>query len=190
MSTNGPLTPEEFETTMAPIYRVCREEKGATERGRQEFAATYYAILKNVDARYLRAAVVQYLATATEPWFPMPAVLLQLARDARRAERQRAIENAPDCSVCENTGLVSARPRDSRQRFSSVRCVACARGYQFAKHRPFDAATMETWREHGLRLMAPEDAPPATIPLPELSVPAAAVGSKGEQLRAIKMKGG
>lgn len=184
---NGQLTPEEFAVIMAPIYRLCREEKGGNEQGRHEFAATYFAILKNVDARYLRAAVVQYLATATEPWFPMPAVLLQLARDARRAERQRAIENAPDCPVCENTGLVSARPRDSRQRFRSLRCVACARGFQFSRHERFDAATMETWREHGLRLVGPVTAT-ATIPLPDLSVPAPAVGPKGEQLRAIKAK--
>jgi len=126
-------------------------------------AATYYAILKNVPEHLLRAAVVSYLAKATEPWFPMPAVLLDLARKAKRREQERAIERAEDCERCQNTGLVSARPIGS-ERWLCLSCV-CVRGITFASHARFDPQSMETWREHAISRME-------GLPAPEQSVKA------------------
>lgn len=165
--------PPEFAEIMAPLIRRCRTENGQFS---EDDARDYYAILKTVPLQYLAAAVAEHLKTATEPWMPMPARLLLLARDARKEHRLKAIETAPDCDTCQNTGLVCSRVRGSGKRWSSRRC-SCPRGWQFTTHARFDPQSMETWREHGRRLMGPEPVQlPAVIPLPDLGV--RAMGAK------------
>lgn len=188
-SKNEPrlLSREEFAVAMAPIYRVCREENGATEQSRAEVAETYYAILKNVPARFLRAAVVRYLARVTEPWFPMPAVLLGLARQARGEWKQKQREAAPDCPYCGRSGLVDAKLRGT-VRWECFDCF-CVHGATESKKR-FDPASMETFRAHHQSLIA-QHGPAKRLLSPEafaeqFSVPAPARKSSAQQREELK----
>ena len=79
------LTEAEFHDAIGPLVRNCSGAEFTADR-----AKDYYILLQFVPAKFLRAAVVEYLRTATEAWFPMPRVLLDLAR--RRSVRTRSEE--------------------------------------------------------------------------------------------------
>src|SRR5690348_15925253 len=96
--------PPWFGEALAPLVRNCRGDAFTEEQ-----AKDYWVILRTVPEQFLKAAVVDYLRNATEPWMPMPKVLWDLAKKARRTATIRAIAAAPDCRTCGNTGLVSAR---------------------------------------------------------------------------------
>lgn len=188
-SKNEPrlLSREEFAVAMAPIYRVCREENGATDRSRAEVAETYYAILSHVPARFLRAAVVAYLRAATEPWFPMPAVLLGLARIARSEWRQKQRDAAPDCPYCVRSGLVDARPRGSAK-WECFDCI-CVHAATESSRR-FDPASMETYRSHTQKLLT-EHGPAKRLLSPEafaehFSIPEPVRKSAGQQRQELR----
>lgn len=188
-STNEPrpLSREEFAVAMAPIYRVCREENGATDKSREEVAETYYAILKNVPARFLRAAVVRYLGSVTEPWFPMPAVLLGLARQARGEWKKKQREAAPNCPYCVRSGLVDARPRGT-QKWRCFDCF-CVHGAATSNKR-FDPASMETYRAHTQHLIE-QHGPAKRLLSPEafaeqFSIPEPVQKSANQQRQELK----
>lgn len=165
--------PQWFAESLAPLVRVCRTPFTA------DHARDYYAILRDVHPRWLCAAVVSYLRTATEPWLPMPATLLTLARKAQREELARAIAEAPACEPCENTGLVTARPRGATG-WAAFAC-GCVRGRQYRAHPRFDPQSMETWR--GVSLPLPAVA--GTLRLPDLSVPPAENKPAAQQVREL-----
>lgn len=154
--------PAWFVEAMAPLVRRCRTENGKFS---EDDARDYYAILKETKERFLKSAVARFLTEAKEPWFPMPAVLLDIARKEHRDYIRNLIETAPPCEPCQSSGLVTARLRGSDP-WTSFACVACARGLQFRSLRKFDAAAMETWRDHNRRLMG--DAPQKRLTVAEL----------------------
>lgn len=166
--------PEWFAQVMAPLIRRCKPDRGEFT---EDDARDYFAILKGVPPKYLAAAVVEHLRTAKEPWMPMPAAILQLAREARRKHVAQVIRDAPECLVCENTGLVSARERGSANRFSAFACTSCARGMGYRSHRKFDPESMETWREVGRAITSNN----ATIAIPDFSVPQPELKSNDQQ---------
>ncbi len=153
------LTEAEFHDAIGPLVRNCSGAEFTADR-----AKDYYILLQFVPAKFLRAAVVEYLRTATEAWFPMPRVLLDLARKAKRADTERRIAIAPPCETCGCTGLVTARPRGSEV-WAAFACC-CVRGMQFRAHAKYDESTMETWRDQS-RLV--HSAPVAVLPLHEMT---------------------
>lgn len=143
-----PSIPQWFEAVLAHLVRRWPGTFSADD------AKDYWAILKGVEKEYLAMAVAQHLAAETDPWkaVPMPATLLMLAAKSRRDVIEKRIAAAPNCSRCENSGLVTARYRGERLWYS-FSCSDCVRGELCTSFRPFDPSKMESWREHGLKLM-------------------------------------